>query len=368
MKILFALTILVMISVLGSSYSINFVSAQFSQQNKLSVSFENNVAPSYEVTFNPNEKYILSQSHSLIRDETSRYNLVSYSLDDSVPIQISRLARGEFTLDIPTDSSHSIVFKAVTQFPIAVEGADVFFFTPESPTRDNWFDADSNVSIVIPKVTVIGPTQDQIRRIISGWAIDKTEFKVVLEDDSEFFNTPTIQMSNFHTVDITTKTQYKLNVLSEFGTPVGSGWYNAGSEVSVSVISPNEGLIRHVIDRWEGPNIEVSGKSAQLTITGPSVVRALWTTDYSPLVVSIIIPVGIVVAFIVKRKKKAVTSAELISEKKEEEKFNAEYYEIEIIAYVKQKTLEKLGSMRDSDLITESKYSEMKEMILIFKL
>ncbi len=78
MKILFALTILIMISLLGLSYSINFVSAQFSQQNKLSVSFENNVAPNYEVTFNPNEKYILTQSHSLIRDETSRYNLISY--------------------------------------------------------------------------------------------------------------------------------------------------------------------------------------------------------------------------------------------------------------------------------------------------
>jgi len=366
MKILFALIILIMISLLGSSYSINFVSAQFSQQNKLSVSFENNVAPNYEVTFNPNEKYILTQSHSLIRDETSRYNLVSYSLDGSDPIQISRLARGDFTLDIPTDSSHSIVFMAVTQFPIAVEGADVFFFTPESPTRDNWFDADSNVSIVIPKVTEI--EEDQIRRIISGWAIDKTELKVVLEDDSEFFNTPTIQMSNFHTVDITTKTQFKLDVLSEFGIPVGSDWYNAGSKVSVSVISPNEGLIRHVIDRWEGPNIEVSGKSAQLTITGPSVVRAFWTTDYSPLVVSIIIPVGIVVAFIVKRKKKAAASAELISEKREGEKFDAENYENEIIAHVKEKTLEKLGSMRDSNLITESKYSELKEMVLIFKL
>jgi len=366
MKILFALTILIMISLLGSSYSINFVSAQFSQQNKLFVSFENNVAPSYEVAFSPNEKYILSQSQSLIRDETSRYNLVSYSLDGSDPIPISRLARGDFTLDIPTDSSHSIEFKAVTQFPIAVEGADVFFFTPESPTRDNWFDADSNVSIVIPKVTEIG--EEQIRRIISGWAIDKTELKVVLEDDSEFFNTPTIQMSNFHTVDITTKTQFKLDVLSEFGTPVGSGWYDAGSEVSVSVISPNEGLIRHVIDRWEGPNIEVSGKSAQLTITGPIVVRAFWTTDYSLLVVSIIIPVGIVVAFIVKRKKKAATSAELISEKKEEEKFDVENYENEITEYVNEKTLEKLGLMRDSGLITESKYSEMKEKILIFKL
>ena len=91
------------------------------------MSFENNVSPSYEVMLNPNERFILSQSYSWIRDETSRYNLVSYSIDGSDHIPISRLARGGFTLDVSTDSSHSVVFVAVPQFPIAVEGADVFF-------------------------------------------------------------------------------------------------------------------------------------------------------------------------------------------------------------------------------------------------
>ena len=89
-------------------------------QNRLSVSFENNVAPSYNVSLNPNEKYILSQSYSWIRDQTSRYNLVSYSIDGSEHIPIPRIARGDFTLDISTGSSHSVVFRAVPQFPIEV--------------------------------------------------------------------------------------------------------------------------------------------------------------------------------------------------------------------------------------------------------
>jgi len=46
-----------------------------SDSNTLHVSFENNVAPSYEVNLDPNEKFILSQSYSWIRDQNSRGNL-----------------------------------------------------------------------------------------------------------------------------------------------------------------------------------------------------------------------------------------------------------------------------------------------------
>jgi len=134
------------------------------QQNKLHVSFVSNVAPSYEVDLDPNEKFILSQSYSWIRDQNSRYNLVSYSIDGEEFVPISRLPRGNFTLDIPTDSLHSIVFLAVTQYPISVEGADVFLFLPESPTNDNWFDTESEVQI-----TVTPPNEGLLLYELEGW-------------------------------------------------------------------------------------------------------------------------------------------------------------------------------------------------------
>ena len=134
------------------------------QQNKLHVSFVSNVAPSYEVDLDPNEKFILSQSYSWIRDQNSRYNLVSYSIDGEEFVPISRLSRGTFTLDIPTDLPHSIVFLAVTQYPISVEGTDVFSFLPESPTNDNWFDVESEVSI-----TVTPPSEGLIPYELEGW-------------------------------------------------------------------------------------------------------------------------------------------------------------------------------------------------------
>ena len=133
-------------------------------QTKLQVSFVNNVAPSYEVDLDPDEKFILSQSYSWIRDQNSRYNLVSYSIDGEDFVPISRLPRGNFTLDIPTDSSHSVVFLAITQYPILVEGAEVFSFLPDSPTNDNWFDSESQVSI-----TVTPPNDGLISFELEGW-------------------------------------------------------------------------------------------------------------------------------------------------------------------------------------------------------
>jgi len=125
LKAFIALVLFSLIFVVGISQS-EIALAQ--SQNMLSVSFENDVAPSYDVSLNPNERYILGQSYSWVRDQTSRYNLVSYSIDGSESIPIPRIARGDFTLDISTGLSHSVVFRAVPQFPIEVTGAEVFFF------------------------------------------------------------------------------------------------------------------------------------------------------------------------------------------------------------------------------------------------
>ena len=112
--------------------------AQFSNQNTIKVSFENNVAPSYDVPLIAGQTFTLSQSYSWVQDETSRYNLVSYTLDGDT-VKISRDTRRDFTLSISTDSSHNVVFAAVPQYALSVEGTNDFSYLPSSPTRDNWF-------------------------------------------------------------------------------------------------------------------------------------------------------------------------------------------------------------------------------------
>ncbi len=119
-----------------------------SSQNTLQVSFVDNTALSYEIELDSNEIYTLSQKYSWVRDQNSRYNLVSYSLDDQDFSNISRQSRGNFILDIPADSSHTVVFSAVTQYPVSIQGVNEYSFSPKSPTNDNWFDAKSEIKIL----------------------------------------------------------------------------------------------------------------------------------------------------------------------------------------------------------------------------
>jgi len=126
----------------GQTGSIN------SPQNALQVSFVNNTAISYEVDLDSNEIFTLSQKYSWVRDQNSRYNLVSYSLDGQDFSHILRQSRGNFILDIPTDSSHTVVFLAVIQYPVSIQGVKEYSFSPKSPTNDNWFDAKSEIKIL----------------------------------------------------------------------------------------------------------------------------------------------------------------------------------------------------------------------------
>ena len=370
MKAFIALVLFSLVFLVGISQS-EIALAQ--SQNRLSVSFENDAAPSYDVSLNPNERYILSQSYSWVRDQTSRYNLIAYTIDGSEHIPIPRIARGDFTLDISTDSSHSIVFFAVPQFPIEVTGAEVYFFTPESPTRDNWFDLDSKISVVVPKGSEI--EEGKIRKGITGWSLDKTNMQVVLDDDAEFFNSPTIQMSNFHTVDFTTQTQYKLEVLSQFGTTTGTGWYNRGAEVTVSVVPPGDVLIRNVVDHWEGPGVESMGNSATLIINGPTTVQAIWFTDYTLLIIVMIIP-AVVGFFLFRRRKQMVVAAPQVAPQvgrpsvgkpQSEKGYVAQHFDFKISSdltkLTKQKTIEKLEKMCEAKLMTESRLAEIKKKL-----
>ncbi len=121
--------------------------AVFGESDSLNVSFENNAAPQYKLELHSNEKIILEQSYSWIRDQNSRYNLVSYSIDGSEPVPISRQARGTFSFDVPINSKF-IIFSSVVQYPVSITGVNDYSFLPKSPTNDNWFDEKSEILIL----------------------------------------------------------------------------------------------------------------------------------------------------------------------------------------------------------------------------
>ena len=165
-----------------------------------------------------------------------------------------------------------------------------------------------------------------------------------------------------------------MEVLSQFGTTTGTGWYNRGAEVTVSVVPPGDVLIRNVVDHWEGPDVESMGNSATLIINGPTTVQAIWTTDYSLLIIVMIIPAA-VGFFLFRRRKQMVVSTPqvaqvgkpFVGEPQLEKKYVAQHFDFkyssDLTKLTKQKTLEKLEKMGAAKLMTESRLAEIKKKL-----
>lgn len=246
-----------------------------SESNSVHVSFLNNASPAYDIQFDTDEKNILKQPYSWFRDSNSRYNLVSYSIDGGDFTPISRLPRGTFTIDIPTDST-TIVFSSVVQYPISIDGVKGYVFYPKSPTNDNWFDEKSK--ILINEIT-----------------------------------------------------------------------------------SPNSSMLPNHIVGWDGPVLNHSGNSVYVLVDSPIHLTAQWDTNNSFLVFLVLIPVvGIIVFFInrIYRKKGTKTIPDNIENKI---KYNHENYELEILDFVKEKSIEQLELLNSTNVLSTEKKNKIKK-------
>ena len=361
---------LVLFGIFFTSMHDNLAYGQFSNTNTLKVSFENNLLPSYEVPLVSGQTFTLSQNHSWVQDETSRYNLVSYALDGE-KVKISRTARGDFTLSVQTDSSHEVVFSATQQFALSVEGTDDFSFLPSSPTNDNWFDAGTEVSANVQKTTEIEP--NKVRQEITGWSLDKAAFWEIEDDGNTSFTTPPITLNEYHQVDFFTEFQYKLNVISESGETTGSGWYEQGITVPIGLDAGGDGLVLNSLSEWDGADVTYDGNVAQVFIDGPVTVSAKVEKNYSLIIVVIVIPIliiGVVVGKKIKNRPPVMEAkpveriVEKVIERVEAPKKKYEdKYDEKLDVYTYEKSIAKLDEMYSLKLVSEVKYSKIKEAL-----
>jgi hypothetical protein len=355
--------LLYIVFLFGLSALIYNDSSAFAQSGKLSVSFEDGVAPSYDVPLSSDGTFSLTQDYSWVKDETSRYNLVSYSIDGGESVKISRSARGSFAVDVPSDSSQ-IIFSAVTQHALTVTGTNDFSFLPSSPTQDNWFDFGTQVSINVAKATEI--EKNKVRQEITGWSLDKSEFWNIEDDGSASFITPPISMTQYHLVDFFMTTKYKLNVVAENGVTSGSGWYKQGETIPIGVIPSNDGLILNTLTDWEGAEIERDGNSAQVLIDGPLTITAKLEKNYSLVIVVIIVPilaVGIVVAKKFKRHTPMIVEKTIEKTMDPSEPVYSDKYDEELSIYLSEQIAAKLNGIHLSKIISDSKYLKIKETL-----
>ena len=368
----------------------------------LHVQYAGGSAEPFIVMTDPGAKYTITQPYSWVRDETSRYNLVSYSVDDGDYIEISRTARGDFTLDVQMDSPHFVKFLAVIQYPISVGGNSdlTVSFSPASPTHDNWFDLNSEVTISVPYNSAeLSGTRQQL----VSWSFDRGALNNIgLRDDNESgsFTTKVI-MSRPHTIEFSAKTQHYVNIISEYGGATPSGWYDAGSTVAISSIPPTgEFLVYHKFAVWDGAVIGSSeAYSTSIIVDSPKTLAAKWTTDYTQLAILVIATAAGATAAVTLAKKKKMkarsagiiadsviayeqrgqqmgptgnlpapeqhdtelqqNSSAVVVEVKQFDKDRS--YQNQIMEYALLKSIEMLETFRTSGMISDAKFSKIKE-------
>jgi uncharacterized repeat protein (TIGR02543 family) len=115
----------------------------------------------------------------------------------------------------------------------------------------------------------------------------------------------------------TYKTQYQLTVVSDIGNPLGTGWYDAGTQASFSVSSPQPGTGlmgtlggKSIFQGWSGDS-NAASPSATISMDGAKTVTATWASDntqpYAVLGGIAAVLVIVVASVILMRRKKNST-------------------------------------------------------------
>jgi len=121
-----------------------------------------------------------------------------------------------------------------------------------------------------------------------------------------------ITVSKSSQLKVQYKTQYELKIVSDQGTPQGSGWYDQGATATFSVASPypESGLmgilgVKVTFDHWSGDSSS-SNPSESMVMNGPKTMTIVWKRDYTQLyliLAAIVVAAAIATAMFRKRLK-----------------------------------------------------------------
>jgi hypothetical protein len=182
-------------------------------------------------------------------------------------------------------------------------------------------------------------------------------------------------MSSMHSVDFVYITQYYINVVSNFGRPTGSGWYDSGSIISISVIPTEDFPIRHVFSEWEGSTLKPNNEdSANVLVDSPKTLTANWIPDYSLVTIIGGISVSAVVgsAIIYRKRKSTQNKAPIVKDQLQKESQEPQIsiasqlddtYSKEITNFILQKSIEKLDSFQTSGTLSPERHVKIKEKL-----
>ena len=144
-----------------------------------------------------------------------------------------------------------------------------------TPLGAGWYNESEVASFTIDSV-VAGPPGT--RYVFAGWTGDGTGS----QPDS------TITMDTPKTVTASWRTQHLLTLVSAYGTPVGSGWYNESDVAPFTIDSVVAGPTgtRYVFAGWTG-DATSSSPDSTIAMDAPRTVTASWRVQYLLTIVSV---------------------------------------------------------------------------------
>jgi hypothetical protein len=115
------------------------------------------------------------------------------------------------------------------------------------------------------------------------------------------------------------KVLYYVNVTSEKGNASGTGWYEYGDKVNITVSPIAIGfLLKDVFDYWEvNGNPYNDSPTTTLTVKSPMRIIARWRTDYSEILLLVLVLLAYYLAMQSILRKTKTKRKEIISETKQ---------------------------------------------------
>jgi uncharacterized repeat protein (TIGR02543 family) len=166
--------------------------------------------------------------------------------------------------------AHTITANWQEQFYLTVNSAH------GSSSGAGWYNSGTTATAALSSDTI--SANPGARYVFAGWSGDATGSSPS-ESDPVIMDGPKTATANW-------KAQYYLNTSANFGTvSPGSGWYDAGSSVTIIPTAPNVASgERYVWNNWAGTGANsYSGNNTQTTVTmlNPINETASWSHQYT---------------------------------------------------------------------------------------
>ena len=176
-------------------------------------------------------------------------------------------------------NSTSRLFNLSDDIVFEVEYALRFLLEAESKyapvSGAGWLPAGATANLSVAPIVDFG---NSTRMVLVKW--------ILPGNVSHFGHTAMVQMDGPKKVQVVWKRQFHLKLRSEFGHPVGEGWYDQGS-VAVFWVEEVWGVVVvHTFREWVG-DVKATTPMASVLMGSPKEARALWSTDYTRLYILI---------------------------------------------------------------------------------